>query len=164
MQGTFYFVIKKNLVCFCSPLFCSCSFLSLKENIPSMYNRTNGFESIAELLNILRLGHLRIIATKDIGPSTEIVMDYFIQRSCFHPSGSCSCRKCTHLFVISVYLVKCTELYCVHPLLFLEFKRSHILESFVCSALHVIEAFIMTASQKKTVTNWTVMELLALCA
>ena len=41
------FCHKKKLVCFCLPLFCSCSFVSLKENIPSMYNRTNGFESVA---------------------------------------------------------------------------------------------------------------------
>ena len=104
MQGTFFFLIKITWSAFVHNCVCSCWFLSLKENIPSMYNRTNGFESIAELLNILCLGHLRVVATKEIGPSTEIVMDYFIQRSCFHPSGSCSCCKCSHLFVISVYL------------------------------------------------------------
>ena len=58
-----------------------------------MYNHVNGFESIAELLNILLLGHLRVVATKDIAPSSEIVMDYFIQHSCFHVSSSCACRK-----------------------------------------------------------------------
>ena len=70
-----------------------------------MYNRHNGFESIAELLNILRVGHLRVVATKEVPPSSEIVMDYFIQRNCFHPSGSRACRKCSHLLVISVFLV-----------------------------------------------------------
>ena len=58
-----------------------------------MYNHQNGFESIAEFLNIFRLGHLRVVASKDIDPCTEVVMDYFIQRSCFHASGYCACRK-----------------------------------------------------------------------
>ena len=32
-------------------------FYRLMENIPSMYTRESGFESISELLNIRRLGH-----------------------------------------------------------------------------------------------------------
>ena len=58
-----------------------------------MCNHQNGFESIAEFLNIIHLGNLRVVASKDIDPCTEVVMDYFIQRSCFHASGYCACRK-----------------------------------------------------------------------
>ena len=58
-----------------------------------MYNHQNGFESIAEFLNIICLGHLHVVASKDIDSCTEVVMDYFIQRSCFHASSYCACRK-----------------------------------------------------------------------
>ena len=75
------------------------------ENIPSMYTADSGFETITELLNIIRLGHLRIVATKAIPPCTEIVMDYFIERSCFHPSGSCSCRTCIAFVLLYGFLV-----------------------------------------------------------
>ena len=51
------------------------------ENIPSMYTRDSGFETITELLNIVHLGHLCIVATKGIAPLTEIVMDYFVERN-----------------------------------------------------------------------------------
>ena len=40
-----------------------------------MYNHQNGFESIAEFLNIICLGHLCVVASKDIDPCTEVVMD-----------------------------------------------------------------------------------------
>ena len=83
------------------------NFGTLMKNIPSMYTYTcdSGFETITELLNIVRLGHLRIGATQGIAPLTEIVMDYFVERSCFHPSGSCSCRTCIAFLLLSGFLV-----------------------------------------------------------
>ena len=75
------------------------------ENTPPMYTADSGFETITELLNIIRLGHLRSVATKAIAPFTEIVMDYFFERSCFHPSGACSCRKCIAFLLLSGFLV-----------------------------------------------------------
>ena len=38
-----------------------------------MYNHQNGFESIAEFLNIIRLGHLRVVASKDIDPALKLL-------------------------------------------------------------------------------------------
>ena len=72
-----------------------CIINRLKEYIPPIYTRDNGFESIAELLNVLSFfhGNLRVVATKEIPPSTEVVMDYHIQRSCFHASGTCATRE-----------------------------------------------------------------------
>ena len=70
-----------------------CIIYRLKEYIPPIYTRDNGFESIAELLNVLSHGNLRVVATKEIPPSTEVVMDYHIQRSCFHASGTCATRE-----------------------------------------------------------------------
>ena len=75
------------------------------ENIPSMYTRDSGFETITELLNIVRLGHVRIVATKGIAPLTEIVVDYFVEKSCFHPGGSCSCNTCIAFLLLSGFLV-----------------------------------------------------------
>jgi len=85
---------KHNLLCWLSQVSgWWCILHRLKEYVPPMYTRDSGFESIAELLNILRLGNLRVVATKDIPPCTEVVMDYFIQRSCFHASGTCATRE-----------------------------------------------------------------------
>ena len=58
-----------------------------------MYTLENGFDTVAEYLNVLRGGHLCVVATKEIQPRTEVVMDYFIQRRCFHSSGTCACRE-----------------------------------------------------------------------
>ena len=73
-------------------------FSRLREFIPIHFTQKNGFDSIAEWLNIIRGGHLRIVATKDIPPKTEVVMDYHITRACFHPT-SCTNSK---LFVLCI--------------------------------------------------------------
>jgi len=143
MQGTWFMSVKlAGLVAFttvCQPLLCL--FLSLKEHIPPMYNHQNGFESIAEFLNIIRLGHLRVVASKDIDPCTEVVMDYFIQRSCFHASGSCACRKSPHLKIITAFLVYFTELCCVCILCFVWYTRKALLKRTLCPVLQLLQRY-----------------------
>ena len=80
----YYFLFSLSQVCVCG-----CMLHRLKEDIPSIYTMESGFETIAEYLNVLRGGHLCVVATKEIPPCTEVVMDYFIQRHCFHSSGTC---------------------------------------------------------------------------
>ena len=70
-----------------------------------MYNRTNGFESIAELLNILRLGHLRVVATKEIGPSTEIVMDHV------HVGSAPTCLLFQHTWYSVLNCIVCIRVF-----------------------------------------------------
>ena len=74
----------------------------LREFIPIHFTQKNGFDSIAEWLNIIRGGHLRIVATKDIPPKTEVVMDYHITRACFHPT-SCTNSKLVVLCIAKIF-------------------------------------------------------------
>ena len=83
-------------------LFSGHLFCRLREFIPIHFTQKNGFDSIAEWLNIIRGGHLRIVATKDIPPKTEVVMDYHITRACFHPT-SCTNSKLVVLCIAKIF-------------------------------------------------------------
>jgi hypothetical protein len=62
--------------------------IRIAENVPPHINSQAGFTSAPEYFHIIAMGHLRYVALdKDIPPDTELLADYPISRSCFHPSG-----------------------------------------------------------------------------
>ena len=142
-----------------------CIIHRLKEYIPPIYTRDNGFESIAELLNVLCHGNLRVMATKEIPPSTEVVMDDHIQRSCFHASGTCATRESPAFqCFLKVFLISFAGMFSLCTLFDMFYKKSPTLESFVSSAHLVSEVSIRTASLHMTYMCFMRKEFCAPCA